>query len=46
LDVAIQLKPDYAIAFYKRGNAYRDMDTASEAVDNYTQAIAAPTRRS
>jgi tetratricopeptide (TPR) repeat protein len=39
LDAAIRLKPEYAIAYYKRGNAYRDMDKASEALDNYTQAI-------
>lgn len=39
LDAAIQLKPDYAIAYYKRGNAYRDLDQVSKAVDDYTQAI-------
>ena len=39
LDAAIQLKPDYAIAFYKRGNAYRERERASEAVSDYTQAI-------
>ena len=39
LDSAIHLKPDFAIAYYKRGNAYRDADNASKAVDDYTQAI-------
>jgi tetratricopeptide (TPR) repeat protein len=39
LDTAIQLRPDFAIAYYKRGNAYRDADQATKAVDDYTQAI-------
>src|SRR4029077_989368 len=39
LDAAIQLRPDYAIAYYKRGNAYRDMDLSSKAISDYTQAV-------
>jgi tetratricopeptide (TPR) repeat protein len=39
LDAAIKLKPDYAIAYYKRGNAYRDRELASKAISDYTRAI-------
>ena len=39
LDAALQLKPDYAIAYYKRGNAYRELDLTSKSMNDYTQAI-------
>jgi tetratricopeptide (TPR) repeat protein len=39
LDAALQLKPDYAIAYYKRGNAYRNVDLSSKALSDYAQAI-------
>lgn len=46
LDAAIRLKPDYAIAYYKRGNAYRDrklvvtQDCWSAVADSRTDCLA------
>lgn len=39
LDEALGLKPDYALAYYKRGNAFRNLDQTSKAIDDYTHAI-------
>lgn len=36
---AIRLKPDYALAYYDRGNAYAEKKAYDQAITDYTQAI-------
>jgi len=36
---AIELKPDYALAYNNRGNASREMGNLSQAIHDYTKAI-------
>lgn len=36
---AIELNPDYALAYYNRGNAYFDQDKLDEAIADYTRAL-------
>ncbi len=37
--MAIQLRPDYAIAYYNRGNAKINIDRALEAVQDFQTAL-------
>ncbi|WP_366845961.1 tetratricopeptide repeat protein [Sphingorhabdus sp. EL138] len=39
-DKAIVLKPDYADAFYNRGNALQDLKRLDDALASYDKAIA------
>ena len=36
---AISLKPDYAEAYYNRGNAYYKLDQYQQAIEDYNKAI-------
>ena len=40
IDRAIALKPDYAEAYYNRGNALRELHRHAEAMDSFERAIA------
>ena len=37
---AIRLKPDYAMAYYNRGNARANLDRVSEAAQDFQTALA------
>ena len=37
---AIALKPDYAVAFYNRGNTQRNLNNNAAAVMDYSRALA------
>ena len=39
-DRALALKPDYAEAFYNRGNALQELKRTDEAVASYDRALA------
>jgi len=39
LNSAIQLQPDYAVAYNSRGNAYADLGRFKRAIEDYDQAI-------
>ncbi len=39
LNDSIRIRPDYAIAWYKRGNAWRNLNQTAKSIDDYTQAI-------
>ena len=38
-DRAIEIKPDYAEAYYNRGNAFQELKCVEEAISNYDRAI-------
>lgn len=39
LDWALLMDPNYAIAYYKRGNLYRQVNQEDHAIADYTQAV-------